>query len=82
MYQAFGPARGWPGAARGRIIRADEQGEKSEKSGKGAKGAKGATLLLCSASSKTAYGTAFQLAQRSGVQVVVTRALATSSNFK
>ncbi len=31
---------------------------------------KGATLLLSSASSKTAYGTAFQLAQRSGVQVV------------
>ena len=28
------------------------------------------TLLLSSASSKTAYGTAFQLAQRSGVQVV------------
>ena len=30
----------------------------------------GATLLLSSASSKTAYGTAFQLAQRPGVQVV------------
>jgi hypothetical protein len=31
---------------------------------------RGATLLLSSASSKTAYGTAFQLAQRPGVQVV------------
>jgi hypothetical protein len=30
----------------------------------------GATLLLSSASSKTAYGTAFQLAQRPGLQVV------------
>ena len=40
---------------------AGEQGEKS---------AKGATLLLSSASSKTAYGTAFQLAQRPGLQVV------------
>ena len=40
---------------------AGEQGEKS---------AKGATLLLSSASRKTAYGTAFQLAQRPGLQVV------------
>ena len=38
---------------------------------------KGATLLLSSASSKTAYGTAFQLAQRPGVQVV---ALTSSGN--
>ena len=37
----------------------------------------GATLLLSSASSKTAYGTAFQLAQRPGLQVV---ALTSSAN--
>ena len=56
---------------------------KKAKKRRSAKGAKGATLLLRSASSKTAYGTAFQLAQRPGVQVVaLTRALATSSNFK
>jgi Protein of unknown function (DUF2855) len=36
----------------------------------GSKDGQGATLLLSSASSKTAYGTAFQLAQRPGVQVV------------
>jgi Protein of unknown function (DUF2855) len=36
----------------------------------GGKNGQGATLLLSSASSKTAYGTAFQLAQRPGLQVV------------
>jgi hypothetical protein len=36
----------------------------------GGKNGQGATLLLSSASSKTAYGTAFQLAQRPGVKVV------------
>ena len=43
----------------------------------GGKSGTGATLLLSSASSKTAYGTAFQLAQRPGVQVV---ALTSSAN--
>jgi hypothetical protein len=38
--------------------------------GAGEADGRGATLLLSSASSKTAYGTAFQLAQRSGVNVV------------
>lgn len=33
-------------------------------------GAQGGTLLLSSASSKTAYGTAFQLAQRAGLELV------------
>jgi hypothetical protein len=43
----------------------------------GGQNGQGATLLLSSASSKTAYGTAFQLAQRPGVQVV---ALTSASN--
>ncbi len=38
--------------------------------GAGLPDGRGATLLLSSASSKTAYGTAFQLAQRAGAQVV------------
>jgi len=33
-------------------------------------GASGGTMLLSSASSKTAYGTAFQLAQRPGIEVI------------
>ena len=38
--------------------------------GAGGNAAKPATILLSSASSKTAYGTAFVLAQRSGIEVV------------
>jgi hypothetical protein len=38
--------------------------------GAGSPSGEGATLLLSSASSKTAYGTAFQLAQRSGLRTV------------
>ena len=41
-----------------------------EPGGERGQGGQDATLLLSSASSKTAYGTAFQLAQRPGLQVV------------